>query len=52
MDRIREEFQAASRNKMRRTKRAPTCCAPGCYEPREGTRPFCDGHRDNVQELD
>lgn len=52
MDRIREEFQAASRNKMRRTKRAPTCCAPGCYEPRERTKSFCDTHRDNVQELD
>lgn len=49
-DRIREEFKDASRRKMRRTKRSPTCCAPGCYEPREGTKSFCDAHRDNVVE--
>ena len=52
MVRIREEFQNASLKKMRRVKRAPTCCAPGCYEPRDGTRAFCDGHRDNVEEVD
>ena len=52
MDRIRVEFETATRNKMHRWKRPPTCCAAGCYEPRERSKAFCDAHRDNVQETD
>jgi len=50
MDRIREEFNDAARRKIRRTKRPPTCCYPGCYELRPRTRAFCDTHKDEVEE--
>ena len=38
------QHRKVSETKKKRPPRAPTCCAPGCFEPRMPPSPYCDAH--------
>lgn len=38
--------------RKKRTKSAPRCCKPGCFEHREPGTPFCFAHEDEVEDDD
>ena len=47
LDRIRgglEEFEFNKGNSKKRRKGSPTCCTPGCFEPRVPPAAFCLSH--------